>query len=225
MARAERGHFSPGAIAGAVDVFAREQIRKLRQATFDLITAKGDLLVGTGAGTLDNLAAGTNDQILTAASGESTGLKWSWPRTPACQVRMTGQSITDAVPVVLVFDTDTTGTEDLDLLGWHENTTEPSRITPTIAGWYRASAGAVLFQSDGDYIRAFVEILKNGAFPTPLLRTEAPGNMTPSISLGTRLLQMNGSTDYLEARAYQDNTSGNANTVDGWFVVELVYPT
>lgn len=40
------------------------------------ITAKGDLIVGTGSGTFDNLAAGTNGYTLVADSAETTGLKW-----------------------------------------------------------------------------------------------------------------------------------------------------
>jgi hypothetical protein len=41
------------------------------------IDAKGDLIVGTGADTFSRLAVGTNDYVLTAASGETTGLKWA----------------------------------------------------------------------------------------------------------------------------------------------------
>jgi hypothetical protein len=42
------------------------------------ITAKGDLIVGTGNATFDNLPAGTNGYVLTADSTVSpTGLKWS----------------------------------------------------------------------------------------------------------------------------------------------------
>lgn len=41
------------------------------------IDAKGDLIVGTGADTFARLPVGTNDYVLTAASGETTGLKWA----------------------------------------------------------------------------------------------------------------------------------------------------
>jgi hypothetical protein len=42
------------------------------------ITAKGDLIVGTGNATFDNLPAGTNGHVLTADSTVSpTGLKWA----------------------------------------------------------------------------------------------------------------------------------------------------
>ena len=44
------------------------------------ITAKGDLIVGTGNAAFDNLPAGTNGYILTADSTVSpTGLKWAAP--------------------------------------------------------------------------------------------------------------------------------------------------
>ena len=41
------------------------------------ITAKGDLIVGTGNATFDNLPAGTNGYTLLADSGASTGLAYS----------------------------------------------------------------------------------------------------------------------------------------------------
>ena len=41
------------------------------------IAAKGDLIVGTGAATFDNLPVGSNSQILVADSTASTGLKWA----------------------------------------------------------------------------------------------------------------------------------------------------
>ena len=41
------------------------------------IDAKGDLVVGTGADAFSRLAVGANDLLLTAASGEATGLKYA----------------------------------------------------------------------------------------------------------------------------------------------------
>ena len=42
-----------------------------------IVDAKGDLIAGTAADTVARLAVGTNDFVLTAASGEATGLKWA----------------------------------------------------------------------------------------------------------------------------------------------------
>jgi len=41
------------------------------------ITAKGDLIAGTGSATFDNLPVGTNGQTLVADSSTATGLKWA----------------------------------------------------------------------------------------------------------------------------------------------------
>jgi hypothetical protein len=40
-------------------------------------TAKGDLLVGASSGVVDNLALGTNGQVLTADATETLGVKWA----------------------------------------------------------------------------------------------------------------------------------------------------
>ena len=45
--------------------------------TDDEWDAKGDLIVGTGSDTADRLAVGANNLVLTADSGEATGLKWA----------------------------------------------------------------------------------------------------------------------------------------------------
>ena len=43
------------------------------------IDAKGDLIGGTGSDTFARLAVGANGTVLTADSGEATGLKWATP--------------------------------------------------------------------------------------------------------------------------------------------------
>jgi len=46
-----------------------------------LVTAKGDIVGATASGVPDNLAVGSNGQILTADSTEAMGIKWSTPTT------------------------------------------------------------------------------------------------------------------------------------------------
>jgi hypothetical protein len=42
-----------------------------------VVTAKADLLVGASSGVVDNLAVGTNGQVLTADSTQTLGMRWS----------------------------------------------------------------------------------------------------------------------------------------------------
>jgi hypothetical protein len=44
-----------------------------------VVTAKADLLVGASSGVVDNLAVGTNGQVLTADSAQTLGVKWATP--------------------------------------------------------------------------------------------------------------------------------------------------
>ena len=87
------------------------------------IDAKGDLIAGTAADTFSRLAVGSNGQVLTAASGEATGLQWatisasptSAVATVATSQTSTSQTYTDlatAGPAVTL----TTGTKALVII-------------------------------------------------------------------------------------------------------------
>ena len=50
-------------------------------ATKSTLTTKGDIYVATSSGNITRLGVGTDGQVLTAASGQATGLTWSTPST------------------------------------------------------------------------------------------------------------------------------------------------
>jgi hypothetical protein len=61
------------------------------------IDAKGDLVAGTGADAFSRLAVGANDLFLTAASGESTGLKYAGDWTSYTPVITQNATLTTTV--------------------------------------------------------------------------------------------------------------------------------
>ena len=53
-------------------------LKKAAEVAGDVLSSKGDILTRTSSA-LARLAVGTNGQVLTCASGETTGLEWATP--------------------------------------------------------------------------------------------------------------------------------------------------
>ena len=71
------------------------------------IAAKGDLIVGTGAATFDNLTVGTNGQTLVADSSTATGLKWAAPAGGGKVLQVVSATTTTTVSISSTSLTDT----------------------------------------------------------------------------------------------------------------------
>jgi hypothetical protein len=109
-----------------------------------VVTAKADLLVASASGVVDNLAVGTNNQVLTADSAATLGVKWATP--------------TDS-PLTLNAQTGTTYTAVASDVNKLVTLSNASAITVTIPngvftvgqqiGFLQLGAGQVTFQGDG----------------------------------------------------------------------------
>jgi hypothetical protein len=160
------------------------------------ITAKGDLVVGTGNATFDNLPVGTNGHVLTADSTVSpTGLKWaavastSFPTFSAYDAST--QSINANVYTKITF-----GTESWDT----GSAFASSRFTPQTAGYYIVSG--MVGAATGTAEDVYWQVYKNGASWQMGSLIKTTGNNYGS---GNILVYLNGSTDYIEIYASSSN--------------------
>jgi hypothetical protein len=123
------------------------------------------------------------------------------------QQATTGQNVTNSLDTILTFGTGLATEVLITDAAWHSLATNPSRVTPNRAGVYRVTArGAFAFNNVN--ITCDTYIAKNGAFydrsgnhkPNSTSNTAL---MTPEL---TTLVQMNGSTDYVEMGLFQSSS-------------------
>jgi len=129
----------------------------------------------------------------------------SLANTPAFEAtRTTDQSITDATQTKVEFNV-----ENFDTNNYYDNTTN-YRFTPLVAGKYYvyASIQSEAF-GESDLRRTQINIHKNGTKYREaqwLQNTYRARQQTPYVA---GIIDMNGTTDYLEIYAYIDDNSGN----------------
>jgi|SRR6188508_307647 len=162
----------------------------------------------------------TGDEI---RASDFTALEDLTIRRPRCRVvQSTIQSIPDNTATAITFTT-----EDDDPLGFHDTVTNTTRITPTIAGWYRCTGtyfSATLAASTPGLHAVFFR--KNGATSIPPGKRSLNQSIvvSPGVSCTTQI-QFNGTTDYIELMALQDST-GAVNTAVSAYIacaIDCVY--
>lgn len=117
------------------------------------------------------------------------------------------QSLNDNTSTAITF-----AAEDIDTHGFHSTVTNTSRVTPTVAGYYRVR-GTVVFGSRTDYSDVNVWIRKNGVTNmAPASRCGYSGITTTAVETGIAevIVDMNGTTDYVEVVANQNNLANVA---------------
>jgi hypothetical protein len=115
----------------------------------------------------------------------------------------------------------TFGTEVLDPLGWHSTSTNTSRITPNISGYYfiTMQVNDIVGASS---TRALMSLLKNGAALTIPIQMDTGGQDDDFALPG--YVFCNGTTDYLEMRVFQTNSTSASKTISARFTAEFVHP-
>lgn len=119
--------------------------------------------------------------------------------------RSSTQSLANATVTAISLSTPT-----LDTLGAY-SAGNPSRFTPTVAGYY-AITGTMGFAANTTGVR-IIEVALNGtAVAAQQFSTASAGDAR--FPLPPAIIYMNGTTDYLEIRGYQ-NSGGALNTITG----------
>jgi len=168
------------------------------------ITAAGDIVVGTGSGTYDNLPIGTTAQVLTADTTVSPyKVKWATPASgttfSGCSTyKAAGQVISGATFTTLLFDT-----ENYDTDAYHSTSSNTGRLTIPAGktGYYRIS---LMYALTADL--TIIRLLINGSNVT---RGTYSGYIATVIGSGSTPLVWNANmdlyltaADYVEAQIY-----------------------
>jgi C1q domain len=122
---------------------------------------------------------------------------------PAFAARLlTIQTVPNTGTAIVLFDT-----KDFDTAGAYSTTT--GRFTPQVAGYYQVNGSISIEATAGTIANGQIYIYKNGA---EFVRLAVDYLSTPAIIArsGSGLIQMNGTTDYLQLAGYANQTgAGN----------------
>jgi hypothetical protein len=172
--------------------------------------AKGDLVIGTGADTFAKLSVGTNDYVLTAASGETTGVKWAalpstTPTFVGCFLyKNSDQTLSNGTDTLVTFND-----EFFDTDGFHSTSTNTSRITiPTGKNGKYLFTFNINFAANSTGVR-IVMFRKNGT--SYYTATVPAGSADKARVQGSMVFDL-VATDYIELAAEQ-NSGGNLNVL------------
>jgi hypothetical protein len=172
------------------------------------ITAAGDIIVGTGSGTFDNLPIGTTNQVLTADTTVSPyKVKWATPASGGSTFVGASAWMNSTVAIANATNTFVAlADESFDTNSIHSNVTNNSRMTiPTgYAGKWLIN-GSILWQAGSG--QRSIGLYKNGGY-------YGLWDMTPNSS-GTQTQTMSvvlslAVGDYIEMMVYQ-GSGGNLN--------------
>lgn len=166
-----------------------------------------------------SFAVTRNDEAIWIYNGSS----WVQPKhflKPVC--RLVAQSSQSAASNTTVAVTFGTSSEIIDTHNFHSESTNNSRITPNVAGYYRVT-GHAAFGARDDYRVTDSYLRLNGSTTVPgssgrvNYPTFSGTNSTTSSQVMTHseaIINFNGSTDYVELMAVQTNVAAaNPNLV------------
>jgi len=183
---------------------------KLETNTIDNISGSSTLNIGDTNAT--NITIDNGVTTLDFGTGISTvsNMPAAFKNTPAFEASLSAhQSIADNAVDKVQFNTEIFDTDNC-----YDNSTN-YRFTPTVAGKYFVYASATVDDSAGQFRQAQTLLYKNGS-SIAIAKANYDTSSTSEGEAGTpvvnTVVDMNGSTDYLEVFvSYASNDGGTAN--------------
>lgn len=211
--------------SGTVMTIDNAELQDIIGTTF----AAGDILYHDGTD-LQNLAKGTDDQVLTLASGlpswadavGGSGGGWQGGCLVYRSTQETGVNYTTAAAIPW---NSTYSTEAYDSDGYHDPSTNPSRLTvPTGVTKVRVSGAVHTGSVTSDLIQILL-LQKNGAsFPGSAQIRKQEANTSPGIGAVSAIVDVTAG-DYFEMLLQlTGDTSASLETNNTWFMIEDLTP-
>ena len=179
------------------------------------MSTKGKLLVGDGSGNPQALAVGTNNYVLTADSGEGTGIKWAavTAATPTDITVADESSDTSCFPLFVTAATGDLGPKTAAGLTFNSSTdvlsgTFAGNITGNVTGNTSGSSGSCTGNSATATTSTNVTVADESSDTTcfPLFVTAATGDLPPKSGSN---LAFNSSSGVLTATGFAGDLTGN----------------
>ena len=179
------------------------------------MSTKGKLLVGDGSGNPQALAVGTNNYVLTADSGEGTGIKWAaaTAATPTAITVADESSDTSCFPLFVTAATGDLGPKTAAGLTFNSSTdvlsgTFAGNITGNVTGNTSGSSGSCTGNSATATTSTNVTVADESSDTTcfPLFVTAATGDLAPKSGSN---LAFNSSSGILTATGFAGDITGN----------------
>ena len=175
----------------------------------------------------NNIINESSDTITIGASGDTTniigtlqnnGSAVAVANTPAFFARLSSnQTITDATTTKINFNS-----EGFDTNNAYDNSTN-YRFTPQVAGKYFIASLLKCNAGDTNLDTAITVIKKNGSDPYQYanfeMQTGGTNRLKSFSAYYSTIIELNGSSDYVEGYAYIDDTSGNPTVESGSFLM------